>query len=203
MTSEDKEGVPMGRPAPIEVVNLVDVESTCWQGDPPPGERSEIIQIGITTVALHFPQIVRSFGWYVKPTHSKVSEFCTQLTGITQEDLDQYGVSFGGVCAALRENFDTRENVWVSWGDYDRKMFETQCQNEGVPYPFGRRHLNLKTLCAILYRTRHEKGMDQMLEYLGIPLEGTHHHAVDDSKNIARIFLHVVDVFNIGVQAGC
>jgi inhibitor of KinA sporulation pathway (predicted exonuclease) len=25
---------------------VIDLEATCWQGDPPPGETSEIIEIG-------------------------------------------------------------------------------------------------------------------------------------------------------------
>ena len=34
------------------LVNVVDVEATCWDGSPPPGQVSEIIEIGLTVVDL-------------------------------------------------------------------------------------------------------------------------------------------------------
>ena len=34
-------------------VNVIDVESTCWDGDPPQGQVSEIIQVGISVI--HVP----------------------------------------------------------------------------------------------------------------------------------------------------
>ncbi|WP_158892557.1 hypothetical protein [Amycolatopsis anabasis] len=34
------------------VLNVVDVETTCWDGDLPPGQVSEIIEIGLTIVDL-------------------------------------------------------------------------------------------------------------------------------------------------------
>jgi len=32
------------------LLNVVDVEATCWQDNPPSGQRSEIIEIGLTVV---------------------------------------------------------------------------------------------------------------------------------------------------------
>ncbi|NEE10677.1 DNA polymerase III, partial [Streptomyces sp. SID7499] len=29
-----------------QLLNVVDVEATCWEGQPPPGQVSEIIEIG-------------------------------------------------------------------------------------------------------------------------------------------------------------
>ena len=33
-------------------LNVVDVEATCWESVPPPGQISEIIEIGLATVDL-------------------------------------------------------------------------------------------------------------------------------------------------------
>ncbi|MGB3695649.1 MAG: hypothetical protein WA999_23305, partial [Spirulinaceae cyanobacterium] len=56
-----------------------------------------------------------------------------------------------------------------------------------VKYPFGTRHINVKTLLALQRRLAKEVGMAQALEILDLPLQGTHHRGVDDAGNIARI----------------
>lgn len=38
-----------------DLLNVVDVEATCWEGTPPPGAVSEIIEIGLTVVDLRSP----------------------------------------------------------------------------------------------------------------------------------------------------
>jgi hypothetical protein len=38
------------------LLNVVDVEATCWQDGPPDGQVSEIIEIGLTTVDLSLGQ---------------------------------------------------------------------------------------------------------------------------------------------------
>ena len=54
-------------------------------------------------------------------------------------------------------------------------------------YPFGRTHLNIKSLFALVHALPHEVGMDEALKLAGLPLEGTHHRGVDDARNLAQI----------------
>lgn len=35
-----------------DLLNVIDIEATCWDGQPPPGAVSEIIEIGLTVVDL-------------------------------------------------------------------------------------------------------------------------------------------------------
>jgi inhibitor of KinA sporulation pathway (predicted exonuclease) len=91
-------------------------------------------------------------------------------------------------CSILKRDHLTRERSWASWGDYDRRQFERQCDATGVPFPFGPTHLNLKTLFAVAHVLQREVGMEAALQRLGMPLEGTHHRGVDDAWNIARVF---------------
>jgi inhibitor of KinA sporulation pathway (predicted exonuclease) len=68
-----------------DMVVIVDVESTCWLNDEvPPGETSEIIEIGVCTldIATRQPHNKRSI--FVKPSMSKISPFCTGLTHHTR-----------------------------------------------------------------------------------------------------------------------
>jgi inhibitor of KinA sporulation pathway (predicted exonuclease) len=122
----------------------------------------------------------------VKPEHSQVSPFCTQLTTLTQEQVDQ-GIPFAEACTLLRDEYLSRERVWASYGDYDRAQFDRQCRERQIDYPFGSKHINVKTLFALAYGLPREVGMARALEIAGIPLAGTHHRGDDDAWNIAAL----------------
>ena len=118
----------------LDTINVIDVESTCWEGKPPTGQVSEIIEIGICTFDVKSLEPRDKQAILVKPTRSTVSRFCTELTTLTQEEVDK-GVSFSEACDILREEFQSHRRLWGSYGDYDRKMFERQCREMRVSYP--------------------------------------------------------------------
>jgi inhibitor of KinA sporulation pathway (predicted exonuclease) len=180
----------MSKPS-LRMINVVDVEATCWQGEPPPGQRQEIIEIGLCVLNTADGALLESASILVRPTHSTVSPFCTSLTTLTQEQVDQ-GVPFSDACALLQERYASRDRVWASYGDFDRGLFESQCAWSGVPYPFSRRHLNVKTLFALTLGLRAEVGMSAALDRLGLPLEGTHHRAGDDARTIACLLARLL-----------
>jgi len=170
----------------LEQILVIDIESTCWQGNPPSGQESEIIEIGICTLDIASGERGEKRSILVKPERSKVSDFCTQLTTLTQEQVDK-GVDFANACSILRNKYASKDKVWASYGDYDRRQFEKQCQARKVSYPFGTSHINVKTLFAVIHAFPEEIGMAEALELLGIPLEGIHHRGIDDAWNIAAI----------------
>lgn len=172
------------------LLNVIDVEATCWSGSPPPGEVNEIIAIGVCVVDVVGRTRVQRDEILVRPARSRVSGFCTELTGLTQEQVDT-GLSFAAACAALVERHDAGSRRWTSWGDYDRKQFERQCAG-GVPYPFPPRHVNAKAVFAEVHGRR-PMGMARALGYAGLPLEGRHHNGGDDAWNIAALVLHVIE----------
>ncbi|MGO1052809.1 exonuclease domain-containing protein [Crossiella sp. CA198] len=114
------------------LLNVIDVEATCWPGTPPPGQVSEIIEIGLTVVNLATAQRLRKHRILVRPRQSAVSEFCTELTGLTQTEVDT-GVDFAEACALLATEHAAAERAWTSWGDYDRKQFHRQCTPTASP----------------------------------------------------------------------
>lgn len=170
----------------LDKIIIVDLEATCWRGHPPEGQENEIIEIGVCLLDIHSGDISEIQGILVKPSRSTVSAFCTELTTLTQAQVDE-GISFQEACKLLRSHYKSRQRVWASYGDYDRRQVQKQCESREVPYPFGRRHINVKTLCAIRNKWPHEIGMDKALKHLEIPLHGTHHRGVDDAFNIAHI----------------
>ncbi|MCP2339551.1 3'-5' exonuclease [Actinomadura rupiterrae] len=172
-------------------LNVVDVEATCWEGRRPQDQVSEIIEIGLCVVDLLARERVEKHRILVRPERSRVSEFCTQLTGLTQDEVDT-GISFPEACALLEREHSAHTRTWASWGDYDRKQFERQTASVGVRYPFGRRHVNTKALWSEAHGLRRKLGMAGALEHAGLPLEGRHHSGADDAWNIAALVLRLV-----------
>ncbi len=154
--------------------------------EPPAGEEAEIIEVGVCTIDVATGERQEQQSILVKPQRSRVSEFCTRLTTLTQAEVDS-GISFTEACAVLKDHYRGKERLWASYGDYDRRQFERQCAAWGIAYPFGASHLNIKSLFAIVHALPHEVGMAEALAHLGLPLMGTHHRAGDDAGNIARV----------------
>jgi inhibitor of KinA sporulation pathway (predicted exonuclease) len=169
-------------------LNVVDVEATCWERKAP-GQVNEIIEIGLCVVDLEERRRVAKHRVLVRPERSSVSAFCTELTGLTQDEVDG-GVSFAEACALLEREHRSRFRAWASWGDYDRKQFERQCAG-GVPYPFGRRHTNAKAAYSAAHALPRRLGMAGALRHAGLPLEGRHHSGADDAWNIGALVLDI------------
>jgi inhibitor of KinA sporulation pathway (predicted exonuclease) len=170
----------------LDQIIVVDVEATCWDGEPPGGQESEIIEIGICPIDVATGERLEKRGILVKPGKSTVSDFCTTLTTLTREDVEK-GITFKEACSLLQKEYRTKHRVWASYGDYDRRQFERQCLSFHINYPFGATHINVKNLFAVVHRLPHEVGMAEALKISGLPLEGVHHRGEDDAWNIAGI----------------
>lgn len=180
----------------LDKIIIVDVESSCWKiaTEQPENEISEIIEIGVAVVNLSNLAIEEKDSILVKPTRSRISNFCTQLTTLTQQQVDD-GILFAEACQILKSKYKTDRRTWASWGDYDRNMFTKQCADLQIDYPFGPRHLNMKNLFAITHSLTKEVGLDKALNLLSLPFEGTHHRGGDDAYNIARVFIDTISCF--------
>lgn len=184
----------------FNTVLVCDIEATCWKGAPPPGEISELIEIGIVEVDLKKNKLLNSMSIPIKPTMSRVSEFCEQLTGWTQEQLDLIGITFAEGCSILENEFDSKNRLWISMGNYDRKMFEKQCPMMGIPYPFGPNHLNVAPFIAMLTGRSKSLGMLRTMKLLDLEPIGRHHNGEADAKNIARAFLKVINLCRVDLS---
>lgn len=179
----------------VDEINIVDLESTCWKTqNPPDGMVSEIIEIGICTLHLRDLSLSSKRSLMIRPVVSTVSPFCTELTTLTQADVDR-GISLNEAFQILRKDYNSKERTWASYGAYDRKMVERDARAKALQYPFGDDHWNIKSLFARARGMNREVGMSQALEILGIPLEGTHHRGADDSWNIGKIIQHMLRMY--------
>lgn len=171
----------------FDQIIVIDIEATCWNSPPPHGQENEIIEIGVCTLNIQSGERLTKESILVKPIRSTISPFCSQLTGITPIMIAEEGRSFEKACLRLRKDYFSKQRVWASYGDYDRRMFEKQCSTRQIPYPFGTTHLNIKSLFALMMGLPHEVGMKEALERLNLPLEGQHHRGHDDAWNTAQI----------------
>jgi inhibitor of KinA sporulation pathway (predicted exonuclease) len=176
----------------LDHILVIDIEATCWDvGQQPRGEVSDVIEIGVCPVEVGTLRRLEKRSILIRPERSRVSPFCTQLTTLTQAQVDT-GIRFDEACKLLEKEFRSGDRVWASFGDYDRKAIERQCKDTGVRYPFGPRHLNVKTLFALVRGLPHEVGTAQAVQMCGRAMEGTHHRGDDDAWNIAGVLVDVL-----------
>jgi len=178
----------MGRK--LDKILVVDVESTCWMGQPPIGQVNEIIEVGISAINIEDLKILGKKSYIVKPSLSKISKFCTELTGLTQEIVEK-GENFKDVCNKIKTVYGTESRIWTSFGEYDKNQFKKCCDLFNIKSPFSDMHWNVKSMASIFYGWP-EMGMDKLLNKLGMKLEGRHHCGADDAYNIAKILVDIL-----------
>lgn len=171
---------------------VVDLESTCWQGEAPKGMVSEIIEVGcaiLETAPDKQYELVDQFGVIVRPTRSTVSQYCEDLTGITQKAVQDADADFADAMKMMEE---TGAKVWGSWGDYDYNMIKEACSRYGVKYRLPRAHLNIKAMFSAHQRCK-PMSVSRALTRLGMPFLGKPHRGVDDAINTAEILRHMTN----------
>jgi inhibitor of KinA sporulation pathway (predicted exonuclease) len=167
---------------------VVDLEATCADDGTVPKHEMEIIEIGAVMVAALDLEPVGEFQTFVRPVrHPQLTRFCTELTSITQAEVDAAPAFAPAMKAFCSWAYTFDDILFCSWGDYDRKQFRQDCLHHDVGYPFGSGHLNVKRAFAKHGRRRKAPGMAGALEHVGLELTGTHHRGIDDARNIARL----------------
>jgi inhibitor of KinA sporulation pathway (predicted exonuclease) len=177
----------------LDKVVIIDIEATCWNGDPPQDMKNDIIEVGVCLLDIQNHEVTEQRGIIVTPERSLVSQFCTELTTITPELVEKEGIPFGQACKLLSKDYQTKDRPWASFGAYDEKQFRKQCLETGIPYPFGPLHINVKTMFALKKKLSKEVGMAEALGILNLQLDGTHHRGIDDAGNIAKILSWILN----------
>ena len=172
---------------------IVDVEATCCDDELFPREEMEIIEIGAVAVESATGLIESEFQAFVRPVrHSVLTEFCRDLTGITQRQVDSAD-DYPTVIKRFREWLSgVGDYDFCSWGFYDKNQFEQDSAFHGVAYPFAGPHRNLKLEFAQATGATKKLGVGGALRRLGLAFEGSPHRGIDDARNIARIYRELV-----------
>lgn len=167
---------------------VIDLEATCWEED---GEfqknNSEIIEIGICKYVVATGEIEAKKSYYIKPVNSEISEFCTQLTGITNEIIEKEGMTLETALKRIKNKYRSQARIWAAFGDYDRLMLEKECKKLGISHHFGRTYLNIKSLMAVKLKLSKGFGLNKSLEMMNESFEGSEHCGADDAYNTAKL----------------
>jgi len=162
---------------------VFDLEATCW--DIEKKMISEVIEIG--AVRLN-PKMEKTgeFQMFVQPVINPVlSPFCQKLTGIKQEQV-RSAQKFPEVTRLFQEWIG--DKYWLcSWGFYDRKKMKDDCILHKMPYDWTSFHISIKHQYATLRKER-PCGIIKALRDFQWKFEGQHHRALEDARNISRIF---------------
>lgn len=158
---------------------------------------SEIIEIGAAKVTEQDGQMVvtDTFQAFVQPVKNPVLTKATiEFTGITQEDVRTAG-TFPEALDRFLTWIGTSDYYLCSWGPDDKLQLIRECRSHKLGMAWIRNHNNLqRLLTSIRKQEKHQQmGLKAALEWLDIPFSGSHHRAMDDAVNTARIFVRLAD----------
>ena len=169
------------------MILVIDLEATCCdQGNITP-EQMEIIELGAVW-ATPAGEVIDTLQRVVRPTERPtLTPFCIELTHIQQAQIDT-APSWPAVAAELAEFARLHAGqCWGSWGKYDARQIERESARHGLADPLaGLPHHNLKATFAKRRKIK-QVGMATALQIVGLELEGEHHRALADARNIARM----------------
>jgi len=172
---------------------IVDLEATCCDKQSIPRREMETIEIGAVMVESNELRIIDEFSIFIKPSkHPTLTEFCTELTSITQGDVDSAPKYPDAVKQFKSWLYQYESFLFCSWGDYDKNQFAQDCQYHNIAYPIGSQHINIKKLFSHSQNLKKKFGMAGALRKAGLKLDGTHHRGIDDAKNMARLMPYIL-----------
>lgn len=171
---------------------VFDLECTCWLGHPPAGMRQEIIEIGCCLFDRVSGEITQRRSLIIRPSSSTISEFCTELTSITQKMVDENGVDLREACDILVNEYNSRNVMSSAWGRFDSKHLKKDCRLSGIAYPLSGKHMNLQRRFSTHAGSKNEMSVANALKYIDKRFDGMQHRAVDDAYNTAVLLSYIM-----------
>jgi len=171
---------------------VMDFEATCDLNKVP--DPQEIIELPCAVVSTSDWKLKDMFHSYVRPRfHPELTPFCTDLTGIIQQTVDNqpcFTEVFAAFIEWLRkgEYFDRHKSAFVTSGNWDLKiMLPAQCKLDNIVLPDQfKKWIELKQIfCDSTGYFPY--GLKDMLMQLNLPLQGRLHSGIDDVKNMVSI----------------
>ena len=136
--------------------------------------------------------------WYIDPKE-KITEFITELTGITDADIRAESYSHDFVARELSELIKEHKCFPspVTWGSGDSvELLAEFCKNH-VDFPhFGRRWIDVKTFYTYLMLTRGKApsgGLSSAMGSFKLQFKGAAHRADVDAANTLALFFKLLD----------
>lgn len=178
----------MSIPDFAETIIILDTEYTAWEGSQErkwsgENEHREIVQIGAIKVDANTLTEIDSFNHFVKPTlNPELSEYFTNLTGISQKQIDELGIEYP---VALSEYFSWAENFdTYSFGKGDEKVLRENCELKGIPFLPKGKFFNMRDTFRKYGIPVENYNSGNIVEAFGIKKERSAHNALNDVRTI-------------------
>jgi inhibitor of KinA sporulation pathway (predicted exonuclease) len=167
-----------------QTILYLDLELTCWDRVPPYGMQNEIIEIGIVEMDLSTLKIVRERAHFVRPRRWEISAKCTDLTGITTDDI-RTAKPLQEVLESIESEFKPTSKFCYAWGD-DFSTIARKCNAGGANNPF-RRCGDLSRSLQLMLGAKDQLSLKLALQVVGMTFDGVPHGALPDARNLALL----------------
>jgi inhibitor of KinA sporulation pathway (predicted exonuclease) len=162
------------------------------------GTIPKIIQVGIAIGSPVRPEDIQTYVWYINP-EEPITPFISQLTGITDEIIQEKAVSHETVAEELGDLLKQNECFAnpITWGQGDAEELKTEFRERNIDFPFfGRRIFDVKTIYVFQQMVRGKSvsgGLRSAMGTYGLKFDGTPHRADEDAKNTLRLFFYLLN----------
>jgi inhibitor of KinA sporulation pathway (predicted exonuclease) len=169
---------------------VVDVEATCWKKGVF-SRKKETIEIGAVLLPLNRPESQWvEFQTFVRPLRlPRLSSFCRELTGITQEEVDAAPSFPEALRLFLEWSQPLEQVVLATWSRYDLWQLDLDLEAHGLPklaFPL----LDVKSLAT---RLLGRKSFDEAARVLAPGSAAMpRHRAIADARRTARILYELL-----------
>lgn len=175
---------------------VIDFEATCdKERNPHP---QEIIEFPSVVVNSMTGDLEACFQTYVRPSyHQHLSNFCTELTGIQQSQVDR-GVSLSEALLMHdkwleHKGIKQTKFAVVTWSNWDcRVMLESECRFKRIRKPpYFNSWINLKIPFQEMFGGV-RCNLKDAVQLAGLAWEGRPHCGLDDARNTARLLTYLM-----------
>jgi len=153
----------------------------------------KIVQIGAVIGDTDTGEITHRLRIYVNPGEP-IAPFITELCGITQEQIDEYGVSLELAYLTLKD-FHRKHSTFINcltWGGGDSQgIFDQLSPDVRHDWCFGRRWIDAKTIYVseqIAKGQPVQGGLSRVMTKYNLKFQGRKHDAQDDAENTFRLY---------------
>ncbi len=171
---------------------FLDLEATCALDNGIARAERETIEIGAVMIDGRTHERIAEFQEYIRPVlYTRLTDFCTELTGITQAQVDA-AAFFPHVFARFTAWIAGFEDVFIfSWGHFDKKQLVLDCRRHTIQYNLPDGFLDFKNLFFKKQKLLTRMGLEATLTQVGFKFEGRAHSALSDARNTARLWRFV------------
>lgn len=162
------------------------------------GTIPKIIEVGVAFGTPIRPEEITRYNWYLDP-EEKITDFISNLTGITDEIIKEKAVSHETVA----EELGSLIQLWncfpnpVVWGQGDTDGLKAEFKERNIRFPFfGRRIFDVKTICVFNQMVQGKSpggGLRKCMNSYGLTFEGEPHRAAVDATNTLRFFFYFLN----------